>query len=138
MDALYFQSPSGDVVTPETVRKYKLNLLGSRRQQVPGDGRPPQSGYMNMFARESRISFDVRSFTEDGTPLQIFLEMDFWNTSDSPFFARPRLRHFYGVYGRLLAGRTWGTVSSRTHRVHCLPAPRCGRSPGLRLRFARS
>lgn len=32
MDALCFQSPSGDVVTPETVRKYKLNLLGSRRQ----------------------------------------------------------------------------------------------------------
>lgn len=31
-DALYFQSPSGDLVTPETVRKFKLNLLGSRRQ----------------------------------------------------------------------------------------------------------
>ncbi len=41
-DALYFQSPSGDLVTPETVRKYKLNLLGSRRQPkrqtVPGRG----------------------------------------------------------------------------------------------------
>lgn len=31
-DALYFQSPSGDLVAPETVRKFKLNLLGSRRQ----------------------------------------------------------------------------------------------------------
>ncbi len=31
LDALYFQSPTGDVVTPETVRRYKLNLLGSRR-----------------------------------------------------------------------------------------------------------
>jgi NAD-dependent dihydropyrimidine dehydrogenase PreA subunit len=41
-DALYFQSPSGDLVTPETVRKFKLNLLGSRRQPkrqtVPGRG----------------------------------------------------------------------------------------------------
>jgi len=25
---------------------------------VPGDGRPEQSGYMNLFARESRINFD--------------------------------------------------------------------------------
>jgi hypothetical protein len=78
---------------------------------VPGDGRPEQSGYMNMFARESRISFDVRSVTETGTPLQVFLEMDFWNTADTPFFATPRLRHVYGVYGPLLAGRTWGTLT---------------------------
>jgi len=78
---------------------------------VPGDGRPEQSGYMNLFARESRINFDVRSFTETGTPLQILLEIDFWNLSDTPFFATPRLRHFYGVYGPLLAGRTWGTLT---------------------------
>ena len=81
--------------------------------QVPvrGDGRPAQSAYMNFFARESRISFDVRKITERGTPLQVFLEMDFWNTEDTPFFATPRLRHFYGVYGPLLAGRTWGTLT---------------------------
>jgi NAD-dependent dihydropyrimidine dehydrogenase PreA subunit len=30
-DALYFRSPEGDVVTPDTVRTYKLNLMGSRR-----------------------------------------------------------------------------------------------------------
>ena len=78
---------------------------------VPGDGRPDQRGYMNMFARESRISFDIRSFTEKGTPLQIFMEIDFWNTGDTPFFATPRLRQFYGVVGRLLAGRTWGTLT---------------------------
>ena len=78
---------------------------------VPGDDRPDQAGYMNMFARESRISFDVRSFTENGTPLQVFLEIDFWNLKDTPFFATPRLRHFYGVFGRLLAGRTWGTLT---------------------------
>ena len=29
-DALYFQSPSGDVVAPETIRSFKLNLLGHR------------------------------------------------------------------------------------------------------------
>ncbi|MFQ5681723.1 MAG: HgcAB-like fusion protein [Candidatus Binatia bacterium] len=30
-DALYFRSPGGDVVTPDTVRKFKLNLLGNRQ-----------------------------------------------------------------------------------------------------------
>jgi hypothetical protein len=78
---------------------------------VSGDGRPEQSGYMNMFARESRVNFDIRTFTTDGTPLQVFLEIDFWNLEDTPFFATPRLRHFYGVFGRVLAGRTWGTLT---------------------------
>jgi NAD-dependent dihydropyrimidine dehydrogenase PreA subunit len=32
-DALYFRSPSGGVVPPETVRRFKLNLIGNR--QVP-------------------------------------------------------------------------------------------------------
>jgi hypothetical protein len=79
---------------------------------VPGDGRPDQRGYMNMFARESRISFDFRSFTEKGTPLQVFMEIDFWTLGDTPFFASPRIRQFYGVAGRLLAGRTWGTLTN--------------------------
>jgi NAD-dependent dihydropyrimidine dehydrogenase PreA subunit len=30
MDALFFMSPEGTVVTPDTVRRYKLNLLGKR------------------------------------------------------------------------------------------------------------
>ncbi len=30
-DALYFRSPTGDVLTPETIRRFKLNLLGQRR-----------------------------------------------------------------------------------------------------------
>ena len=30
---------------------------------VSGDDRPEQSGYMNMFARESRFNFDIRTFT---------------------------------------------------------------------------
>ena len=35
-------------------------------QQVPvaGDGRPDQSGYMNLFARETRFNFDIRSISE--------------------------------------------------------------------------
>lgn len=37
-DALYFQSPDGDVITPDTVRQFKLNLLGSRQATSPKGG----------------------------------------------------------------------------------------------------
>ena len=82
-------------------------------QNVPveGDGRPAQSGYVNIHARESRINFDIRSITERGMPMQVFLELDFFNLDRGPFNQAPRLRHFYGVVGRLLIGRTWGTQS---------------------------
>jgi NAD-dependent dihydropyrimidine dehydrogenase PreA subunit len=41
-DALFFQSPGGDVLTPETVRRFKLNLLGHRL--VPaGEGQEAES-----------------------------------------------------------------------------------------------
>ena len=82
-------------------------------QNVPvaGDGRDDQSGYMNMHARESRFNFDIRSISESGRPYRIFIEMDFYNLDRGPFNQAPRLRHAYGVMGRLLIGRTWGTQS---------------------------
>ncbi|TNF42875.1 MAG: hypothetical protein EP311_04420 [Cytophagales bacterium] len=82
-------------------------------QNVPvaGDGRPEQSGYMNMHARESRLNVDMRSITETGMPIQVFAEIDFYNLDRGPFNQTARLRHFYGVVGRLLFGRTWGTQS---------------------------
>ncbi len=79
--------------------------------QVAGDGRKPQSGYMNMHARESRINVDVRKLTETGMPVRVFFEIDFSNYETAAFNQTPRLRHFYGVVGRLLIGRTWGTQS---------------------------
>ncbi|MBU1009993.1 MAG: hypothetical protein KKD74_07660 [Bacteroidetes bacterium] len=79
--------------------------------QVDGDGRSPQSGYMNMHARESRFNIDVRNITETGMPVRVFFELDFYNLDRGPFNQAPRLRHFYGVLGRLLIGRTWGTQS---------------------------
>ena len=75
---------------------------------VPGDGRPLQDGYMNMHARESRLNVDVRTLTETGMPMRVFFEFDFYNLDRGPFNQTPRLRHFYGVVGRLLVGRTWG------------------------------
>jgi hypothetical protein len=44
-------------------------------------------------------------------PLRIFAEIDFYNLDRGPFNQAARLRHFYGVVGRLLVGRTWGTQS---------------------------
>ena len=76
---------------------------------VPGDGRPSQSGYMNMHARESRVNFDVRSISEVGTPLRFFFEFDFYNLDRGAFYQTPRLRHIYAVIGRVLIGRSWGT-----------------------------
>ena len=29
-DTLYFRSPKGEVILPETIRKFKLNLMGKR------------------------------------------------------------------------------------------------------------
>ncbi|WNJ18330.1 DcaP family trimeric outer membrane transporter [Pontibacter sp. G13] len=78
---------------------------------VSGDGRLEQSGYMNLHGRESRINIDFRSITSIGRPLQVFFELDFFNLDRGPFNQSPRLRHFYGVVGRLLIGRTWGTQS---------------------------
>jgi NAD-dependent dihydropyrimidine dehydrogenase PreA subunit len=40
-DALYFRSPAGGIVEPDTVRRFKLNLLGSREVQPRGSGSPP-------------------------------------------------------------------------------------------------
>jgi NAD-dependent dihydropyrimidine dehydrogenase PreA subunit len=33
-DALYFKSPKGDIITPDTIRIYKLNLIGERLIKV--------------------------------------------------------------------------------------------------------
>jgi len=30
-DALYFKGPKGDIISPDTIRKFKLNLMGKRR-----------------------------------------------------------------------------------------------------------
>ena len=33
-DALYFESPKGEIIPPETVRKFKLNLIGKRLKET--------------------------------------------------------------------------------------------------------
>ena len=33
-DALYFESPKGEIISPETIRKFKLNLIGKRLKET--------------------------------------------------------------------------------------------------------
>lgn len=37
-DALHFRQPDGGVIAPETIRRFKLNLLGTRRVETEGTG----------------------------------------------------------------------------------------------------
>ncbi|MFQ6000166.1 MAG: 4Fe-4S binding protein, partial [Anaerolineae bacterium] len=36
-DALYFKSPKGEIILPETIRKFKLNLIGKRLVKEEGE-----------------------------------------------------------------------------------------------------
>ena len=81
---------------------------------IPVEGTPEASlgGRNTMHAKESRIGFDFRKTVTrpngDEYPLQAFLEIDFFDDRET-FRLQPRLRHAYGVVGRLLAGQTWNT-----------------------------
>ena len=76
---------------------------------IPVEGAPgPQPGsYSYIHSRESRFSFEVRNARE-GLPFnKAFLEMDFFDESNTA----PRLRHAYLQWGNLLAGQTWTTLT---------------------------
>ena len=82
-------------------------LLG----QIAVDGSPEaaRDGYFNAHARETRFNLDFRETTPGEPAKQAFVEVDFFTPPDSS--AVLRLRHAYAVYGDVLAGRSWTTVS---------------------------
>lgn len=57
-----------------------------------------------LTAQQSRINLDLRDKTEIG-PLRAFVEGDFAGENESF-----RLRHAFGQFDRLLAGKTWSTL----------------------------
>lgn len=81
---------------------------------IPVEGTPEASldGRTTLHAKESRIGFDFRKKVArpngEEYPLQVFLEIDFFDDRESVAL-QPRLRHAYGVIGRLLGGQTWAT-----------------------------
>jgi hypothetical protein len=93
---------------------YDFNGTGDRNSflmsQIPVEGSPEHAnrGYYNMFARDSRFSIDVRRVTPGKVPLRIFIEGDFWASSNSSYY---RLRHAYIVAGNFIFGQTWTTTS---------------------------
>jgi hypothetical protein len=93
---------------------YDINGSGDRTSflmsQIPIEGSPEDAnrGYFNMFARESRINFDMRRTTPGKVPLSIFIEGDFWSSAGTSYY---RLRHAYIVAGNFIFGQTWTTTS---------------------------
>ena len=95
-----------------------LDYVGDRYEfylpSIAVEGSPESylDGQTTMHAKESRINFDFRKTVTrpngDQYPLQAFLEIDFFDDRET-FALQPRLRHAYGVVGRLLAGQTWAT-----------------------------
>jgi len=95
---------------------HDLDFVGDRYEfelsTIPVAGTPDAAlgGRTSAQAKESRINFDFRRKVQwkngKAFPLQAFLEIDFFDDRES-FGIQPRLRHAYGVIGRLLAGRTW-------------------------------
>jgi len=75
---------------------------------IPVDGTPEaaNSGYVSLFARETRFNIDVRRIEKDRPPLRLFVEGDFWSSGN-----QFRLRHAYVVFGNFIAGQTWTTLS---------------------------
>lgn len=78
---------------------------------VDGTAAAGRGGYTNLFARESRIHFDVRRNVAGQRPEKYYVEFDFFDNEDNPYQVKARLRHAYMVQGRLLAGRTWSTLT---------------------------
>ena len=95
-----------------------LDYVGDRYEfylpSIPVSGTPESEldGLTTLHAKETRFNVDFRSKakTKDGReyPLRAFLEIDFFDDRET-FALQPRLRHAYGVIGRLLAGQTWST-----------------------------
>ncbi|GGZ74470.1 DcaP family trimeric outer membrane transporter [Algibacter mikhailovii] len=75
---------------------------------IPVEGQPEYNneGYISFFAKETRVNIDLRRFTANELPLQLFIEGDFF--SDGNNF---RLRHAYITAGDFILGQTWTTLS---------------------------
>jgi hypothetical protein len=79
---------------------------------VEGTPERDLGGISTFHVKQTRLNFDFRSKAKwkNGKefPLQVFLEVDWFFDSDDLRLI-PRMRHAYGVIGRLLIGRTWTT-----------------------------
>jgi hypothetical protein len=75
---------------------------------IPVEGTPEYGGdaYVDFFAKETRINFDIRRIIPGAVPLRGFVEGDFFSAG-----AQFRLRHAYITAGNFVIGQTWTTLS---------------------------
>ena len=77
---------------------------------VEGSPERDLGGITTFHAKQTRVNIDFRSQAKwkNGKefPMQVFVEFDWFFDSDDLRFV-PRMRHAYGVIGRLLIGRSW-------------------------------
>lgn len=91
---------------------YDLDGTLDRRQllmsTIPAEGTPEHenSGYISLFAAETRFGIDVRRVVDGKPPLRLFVEGDFW-----PGGQAFRLRHAYMGVDDFVIGQTWTTLS---------------------------
>ena len=83
---------------------------------IPPDGEdvPGAKAGTTVTANQTRINFEVREATSQG-PLRAFIEADFEGQGDTF-----RLRHAFGQFRWMLAGKTWSTlmdIDSRAEEV---------------------
>ena len=83
---------------------------------IPPDGEdvPGAKAGTTVTANQTRINFEVREATSQG-PLRAFIEGDFEGQGDTF-----RLRHAFGQFRWMLAGKTWSTlmdIDSRPEEV---------------------
>ncbi|MDH3806058.1 MAG: DcaP family trimeric outer membrane transporter, partial [Gammaproteobacteria bacterium] len=89
---------------------YTLDPLGSDDRFVTGlipveDSNADFSdGEVKVSARQSRLGIEIRDSTSYG-PLRAFIEGDFAGSGDTY-----RLRHAFGQFRHILAGKTWSTM----------------------------
>jgi len=89
---------------------YTLDPLGSDDRFVVGSipvgdsDSDLKSGEVKVAANQSRLGIEIRDSTSYG-PLRAFVEGDFAGNGDTY-----RLRHAFGQFRQILAGKTWSTM----------------------------
>jgi hypothetical protein len=89
---------------------HTLDPLGSSDRFVTGSipvevaGSTPNEGEVAVSARQSRLGIEIRDSTRYGQ-LRAFIEGDFAGSGDTY-----RLRHAFGQFRSILAGKTWSTM----------------------------
>src|SRR5690554_1907855 len=113
------------------------NDLGglAARPRILIDGQPGSDGHTTMHAYESRIGF--RTVTPaGGSQLRTQIEVDWFD--NAPDGGDLRLRHAFGSWNGILAGKTWtnfGSLLGMTPTVDLAPQPgqsKIGRKAQLR------